>query len=418
MDLKTKKVCIVGAARSGIAVARFALDQGARVKITDQQPLDKIKQQLNDLASNVEIESGHTEDFIASSDMLILSPGVPKKSMPVLWAQQHHIPIVNEIELASQFCHKPIIAVTGSNGKTTTATLISLVLDQAGKRVSLVGNIGTPFIGEVCRTDIDYYVLEVSSFQLEWIEQFCPFIAIFLNFSQNHLDRHDDIDDYFNAKARLFMNQDKTDIALLNKEDLRVSQLGPLLQAQVYYFNDASEKHTFQNPNYDAVLKVARLLNIPDKICCGVFEQFKGVEHRMEYVCTIDGVDFINDSKSTTVASGQWALALMTKPVVMIAGGRDKNSDFSVIKDSIKKKVVGMVVYGEAGAKLETAFGNVVPVRRVNMLEEAVCVAREMVKSDEIVLLSPMCASFDQFANFEQRGEVFKSIVNNRFRSK
>jgi len=289
--------------------------------------------------------------------------------------------------------------------------LIRNIIAEAGHGVILGGNIGNPFadfVGDLKK--IDFVVLEISSFQLETIVDFKPHVAVFTNFSQNHLDRHKDVDEYFEAKTRLFMNQDKNDFAVLNAKDERIRNLAPQLKAKVLLFN---QQPSSANPNHLAVREVAKALNIKPEICDTVFAKFKGVEHRLEWVRTIAGVDYINDSKATTAEAGRWALESIQKPIVMICGGRDKHIDFSVLRDLVKKKVRKMIVIGEARAKLKDTFAGVVDVEESGALDQAVARAKSVANQGDCVLLSPMCASFDMFKNFEHRGEVFKEIVKN-----
>jgi UDP-N-acetylmuramoylalanine--D-glutamate ligase len=410
--VRNKTVTIIGAAKSGQAAARLIVHQGGKAKISDNGP-EKLPEEFKHWAAqnDVAIEwNGHTPDFIEASDLIVLSPGVPFQAKPAEWARAKGIPIIGEIELAYRFCPRPIIAVTGSNGKTTVSTLIHNVIAESGRRVCLCGNVGFPFADFVRDlSQIDYVVLEISSFQLETIADFKPHVAVFNNFSQNHLDRHKDVDEYFEAKTRLFMNQDKHDFAVLNAQDERIKALAPRLKAKVVFFN----QQRTDNPNYLAVTEVARVLGIDQKICERVFAKFRGVEHRMELVRTIAGVDYVNDSKATTAEAGRWALENTQKPVVMICGGRDKNIDFSVLRELVGKKVKKMIVIGEAREKLKKTFQGVVDIEESPQLDLAVQRARAVAQSGDCVLLSPMCASFDMFANFEHRGQVFKEIVRN-----
>jgi UDP-N-acetylmuramoylalanine--D-glutamate ligase len=411
--LRNKRVTIVGAAKSGQAAARLVLRHGGKVKISDNGP-DTTPPEFQKWVSGNKIPTqwnGHTQDFIEASDLIILSPGVPINAKPVIWAKAKKIPVIGEIELAYRFCNRPIIAVTGSNGKTTVSTLIRNIIAEAGHGVALGGNIGNPFADFVEDLGkIEYVVLEISSFQLETIVDFKPHVAVFTNFSQNHLDRHKDVDEYFEAKTRLFMNQDKNDFAVLNAQNERIRDLAPKLKARALFFN---QQPAISNPNYLAVIEVAKALKIKPEVCEKVFANFKGVEHRLEWVRTIAGVDYINDSKATTAEAGRWALESIQKPIVMICGGRDKNIDFSVLRDLVKKKVKKMIVIGEAKAKLKDTFANVVDVEESPQLDEAVSRAKSLANQGDCVLLSPMCASFDMFKNFEHRGQVFKDIVRN-----
>jgi len=246
-----------------------------------------------------------------------------------------------------------------------------------------------------------------------FIRGFKPYIAVLLNFSQNHLDRHKDLEEYLEAKKRIFLNQEPDDFIVLNDKDPQVRGLSSQVKSRVIYFNsDSIRDSDFTNPNYLAVLEVARVLGIDDDSCRKVFEEFEGVEHRLEKVRCLNGVDFINDSKATTAEAARWALENIDRPIVMICGGRDKNIDFSVLAESVQQKVKKMLVIGEARAKIRQAFDGLIGLEECEGLEEAVTKAKQAASEGDCVLLSPMCASFDMFADFEERGQVFKEIVN------
>ncbi len=413
LSLKGKKVTILGAARSGIAAANMVLRLGGIAKISEFKKEETVSAELAELDAQVTRElGGHTRAFIEDSDYIVLSPGVRQDIEPVRWAQAKNIPVLGEIELGFLFCRAPIISVTGSNGKTTVSTLIAQVLKKAGRGVCLCGNIGSPFTRHVLDlTEKDTVVLEVSSFQLESTRQFRPQVAVLLNFSENHLDRHKDLDEYFDAKCRMFLNQTSDDFAILNGENARIKGMAGSLKAKVSFFNAPEKIKLNQNPNYLAVLDVARVLGIPSSVCEEVFRDFKGVEHRMELVRTLDGVDYVNDSKSTTAEATRWALERAVKPAWLICGGRDKNIDFSVLKELVKKKVKAILAIGEAKDKIYKIFADTVPVEMCSSLEDAVAKGRQRARAGECVLISPMCARFDMFKNFEHRGKVFKEIV-------
>ena len=419
MDLRNKTVTIIGFARSGMAAAELVCHFGGKVKISEAAPEDAFKAVIQDwpLRNHVTMEfNGHSRAFIEDSDIVVLSPGVRMDAPPVKWAKAKGIRVIAEIELAWHFCHQPVVAVTGSNGKTTVSTLIAKVLEAGGKKVILCGNIGSPFskfIGNLKDKDSDVVVLEASSFQLESIVDFRPDVAVFLNFCQNHLDRHKDIEEYFNVKKRIFVNQKNDDYAVLNYEDRRVKELASSLNAMISFFNPPGiyQRIPIRNPNYLAALEVGRIFGVPLEVCLDVFKEFKGVEHRLEWVRELNGVDFINDSKATTAQAAMWALQSLEKPMIMICGGRDKNIDFSIVRELAKKKVKKMFVIGEAKAKLRKAFGDTIAVEECDRLEDAVFRANEYAVLGDCIILSPMCASFDMFPNFEERGRIFKEIV-------
>lgn len=418
MDLKNKKVTVLGLGRSGTALVELIASLKGIPRISEKASYDSVKKTLEGclLKDKIETEFGnHSREFIDKSDLVVLSPGVRIDALPVRWAREKNIPVIGEIELAWSFCDKPVIAVTGSNGKTTVSTLIKEFLVAAGKKVCLCGNIGSPFSKHVLKLkDKDFVVLEISSFQLESIVQFRPHVAVFINFSQNHLDRHKDLQEYLDAKKRIFVNQTKDDYAVLNYQDPTVRGLAPELKAKVIYFNSPQvlERVSIPNPNYLAASAAAGVLGVSQEICRKAFEGFKGVEHRLERVRTIEGVDFINDSKSTTIESGRWALESIQRPVILICGGRDKNLDFSVLKGLVGKKVKLMITIGEAREKIRQAFKGTVPIEESDSFKGAVLLARQKAVRGDCVVLSPMCASYDMFSNFEERGKVFKEIVN------
>jgi len=402
---------MVGFARSGLACANLLYGLGAEVSITDNNDSELTRQSLSRLKSkNIKVELGrHTRGFLIDRDLVVISPGVPENSPPIIWAKQLKIPMVSEIEVAAVLCPATIIAVTGTNGKTTVTTLIGRILEAKGKRVFVCGNIGNPFSDVVEKIkEEDFVSLEVSSFQLEKISRFKPKIAVILNFSRNHLDRHNNIEEYLQAKKRIFMNQDKFDYLVLNYQDPIVRELAKETRSGVVYFHKNEEL----NPNQSAVLAVASILGIDKDLVLGVFREFKGIEHRLEYVAEINKIKFINDSKATTVDSALWALENIADPIILIAGGRDKGNDYSVILDLMQRKVKDVFLIGEAKGKMRDAFRGLFPVSEAGTLEEATRIAFCKAGPGDCVLFSPMCASFDMFANYEERGRVFKKVVN------
>jgi UDP-N-acetylmuramoylalanine--D-glutamate ligase len=428
-NLKRKRVTIIGAARSGIAVANAVLRLGGVAKISEHKPLEEFAAQLKDLSDTtlVNIEAGgHTKDFVQDSDYVVLSPGVRLDMLCVKWAKDRGIEVMGEVEFASRLAPCPIVAVTGTNGKTTTSTLIAEIIKRAGRKVCLCGNIGSPLSKYVLDLKpLDTIVLEISSFQLESTIHFKPHVAVWTNFSQNHLDQHKDLEEYFQAKCKIFTNQDKNDFAVLNFGDPELRKLAgyyplldpprkgeginKLLKAKVLFFG---EGHLVDNPNYLAAIEVARALGISEDTCLKVFLEFKGVEHRLEFVRNLDGVDFINDSKSTTLEASRWALERADKPVIMICGGSDKKLDYSPLKPLVAKKVKHMIAIGQIGEIMRSTFSDEVTVDILSSLEEAVKAAKGLAKPGECVLLSPMTASFDMFDDYEHRGRCFKDIVN------
>ncbi|MDD4894849.1 MAG: UDP-N-acetylmuramoyl-L-alanine--D-glutamate ligase [Candidatus Omnitrophica bacterium] len=409
---RNKKVTVVGLARSGFACARLLSDLGAQVSVTDNQASDATSLyafQLKSKIKNIMIETGlHSCEFITGRDMIVISPGVPDTALPVTLAKQLEIPVISEIELASILCPANIIAVTGSNGKTTVTTLIGKILQANGKKVFVCGNIGNPFSGELEKMEAgDFVSLEVSSFQLEKIRKFKPKISVILNFTRNHLDRYLDMEEYLEAKKRIFMNQDESDYLVLNNSDPVVKGLANHTKAKVVYFNETRDL----NSNQAAVLAVASILDISADTCMEVFREFKGIEHRLEYVAEINNVIFINDSKSTTVDSTMWAFRNISSPIILIAGGKHKGVDYGIISDLARQKARAVILIGEAKEKINNVLKGILPISEAATLEEAVKAAFSRAKPGDCVLLSPMCSSYDMFLNYEERGKVFKRAV-------
>ncbi len=415
-NIQNKKITVLGAARSGIAAANVIGRLGGIPKISEFKSRDSAAMELAglDQPQQVQIEcGGHSQAFIEDSDYVVLSPGVRRDIAPVQWARARGIEVMGEIEFAYRLCPCPIVAITGSNGKTTTATLIAEILRKSGRQAVLCGNIGSPFSKYVLDLkSSDIVVLEISSFQLETTVGFKPHVAVWLNFSQNHLDRHKDLQEYFEAKKRIFANQDGTDWAALNAAQKEFQTLAQTLKSKVIFFNGADKPQGIDNPNYLAAMAAAKALGIGEDVSRRVFADFKGVEHRLELVRTVCGVDYINDSKSTTAESGRWALDQAVKPMIMICGGRNKHIDFSVLRDLAGRKVKRMIAIGEAKAVIQKTFEGVVPVDASASLEEAVGLAQKYAVSGDCIVLSPMCASFDMFTDYEHRGRAFKEIVS------
>ncbi len=447
MDLRGKKVTVVGLGKSGMAACNLLVEKGAKVSITDCLDNQKIRENIRALKNResiIDIEIGrHTEDLVKDADLIVTSPGVSVRSLPFLWAKKKGIPVIGEIELAFAFCPAPIVAITGTNGKTTVTTLVGQIFKATGRKYVVCGNIGAPFSAEVKHTSSEHIViLEVSSFQLESIAKFKPKVAVILNLSTDHLDRHADFDEYLAAKCRIFSNQDEGDWLLLNKEDSYKFTLATKPKAKVLYFGIGKYKqHTTSkiasygyrrrrfscsknnkdlgsrfghfNSNHFAALAISSLFAVPEAVAINTCRHFKGIEHRMEEVAQIHGVKFINDSKATNVDSTLWALNSIEKPIVLIAGGRDKGSDFSTLKDKVRAKVKAMVLLGEAEEKIERAFGSLVKTKVAATLSQAVKSAFGLARPGDYVLFSPMCTSFDMFSDYAERGRIFKEAVQN-----
>jgi len=443
--LRGKKVLVVGLAKTGISTARFLKHQGASVTATDILPASRIKGIDALHNTDVEIETGrHSLKHFLNADLIVVSPGISPDIEPLREARGKGIEIISEIELAFNFIEEPILAIAGTNGKTTTTTLIGKVLGDAGKRVFVGGNIGLPLIEYVMADKkADYLVAEVSSFQLEGIRRFRPHIAILLNITEDHLDRYASFDEYIVAKLRLFENMDKGDFAIINIDDptikSRISNLesqisilpfssSTALKQGIYYKNgriiyavegveecyatgNFKLKGIHNMENIMAAIVAARICGVSkDKILKSI-EEFNGLPHRMEFVKEINGVAYYNDSKGTNIGALQKSLVGMNSPVILIAGGKDKGGDYRVLKDLIRKKVKLLILLGEAKDKMKDALGDCTETRLVESLSEAVTVAAKRAAAGDVVLLSPACSSFDMFKNYEERGELFRREV-------
>lgn len=420
-DYKNKKVAVVGLARSGIAAANLLKNLGAEVFVTDSGNGGALTDQARDLRGRgIAVElGGHTLDFIRNKDLVVVSPGVSNKSQALIWAGQLKIPVISEIELAWSVCPAKVIAITGTNGKTTVTALTAEVLRSKGSRAFALGNIGRPFSQEVINLAGDDFVsLEVSSFQLERIDKFRPKVSVILNFRPDHLDRYKDMPEYLEAKKRIFRNQNNEDYLVLNDDDPVVRDLAKESKARAVFFGGhhkagSAGKAPFNlNPNHLAVITIAGIFGVSDGECLEAFKNFKGAEHRMEQVRSFREIEFINDSKATNVDSTVWALQNIRKPAILIAGGRDKNSDYREISGLIKQKVKLLVVIGEAKEKIRSQLKESAAIQDASSLEEAVSISFRQARAGDCVLLSPMCASFDMFKDYEHRGRVFKEIVN------
>ncbi|MFA6355694.1 MAG: UDP-N-acetylmuramoyl-L-alanine--D-glutamate ligase [Candidatus Omnitrophota bacterium] len=427
IEFKGKKVTVAGLAKSGMAAALLLKRRGARVWATDSgrsAALIKHGRLLKKRGITVELGK-HSPSFIEGKDLVVISPGVPDDSPVLQWAGRFKVPVIGEIELGYLCCPAPIVAVTGTNGKSTTTTLIGEILKKGGKHAVVCGNIGNPFCGEIAKMRKDsIVVLEVSSFQLESIRSFRPHVAVMLNISQNHFDRHPGLAAYMKAKARVFENQDGKDWAVFNNDDPLVRKLRTKTKARALFFS--RRKKTPQMPcgeedlrikgahnieNILACLQVASIFGIKPEKVRQALKGFKGLEHRFEHVSDIRGVEFINDSKGTTVLATIMALESCVKPVILIAGGHDKGSDFRKAREAVGSKVKRLVLIGEAKEKIREHLSGVAPYVFAGTMDDAVKKAFAGAAKGDCVLLSPMCASFDMFRNFEQRGKVFKRIV-------
>jgi UDP-N-acetylmuramoylalanine--D-glutamate ligase len=440
-----KSVSILGMARSGKELALLLKKYGADVFLSEIRNDAVIEQESVKLENDgIRCEIGGHTGRILESDFIAVSPGIPLNIEILRQARSRGIPVFSELEVSSWFCTVPCLAITGSNGKTTTTTLLGEILAGAGIDCAVGGNIGIPFAAVVDRIrPPGYIVLEVSSFQLEGIEQFRPRIAMILNFTADHLDRYTSMDEYRIAKARIYENMGEGDSLILNVDDPRSGQFMPPPGVDVLYFSNR------ENPDADAyvrdgflVLKedddyreiipaaeigipgphnlansaaaalAASLVGVGPESIAESLRKFKGVEHRLEKVAEFNGISFINDSKGTNVDSVIMALRSVDGKIVLIAGGKDKGGDFRQLLPDMKDKVCALVLIGEAADKIALQLSGEVPIYRANnSMEKAVRMSANLARRGETVLLSPGCASFDMFDNYEHRGKVFKEEV-------
>ncbi len=412
MDVERfQKVCIGGWGKSGVALCRLLLTLKKEVKVSeaaerksfDSGSVDEFK------GGGVEFEfGGHSLNFLKGSELLILSPGIDPLHSPLsVAARTLGIPCVGEVEFAFWMNQAKLIAITGTNGKTTTAYLTWEVLRQKRKRVFLGGNIGTPFTSFVLDTKKgDLAVLEISSFQLETILKFKPHLAALLNIEPDHLDRYPDFESYFQAKLNIFRNQDSRDLALLNADIAQRLRIEREVKSRVVRFS-----REFSNPNYSCVYRIAREFGFSKVDCLKVFNSFPGVPHRLQMVRRLNRINFVNDSKATNVASTVWAFNNIKSPVILLAGGKDKGLDYTAIKP-YRKRIKHVNLFGEASAKIKRALEPEIEAEVFASLEGAVKAAFRQASPGDTVLLSPMCSSFDEFSGYAERGDKFTDIVH------
>ncbi len=442
--LKGKKALVVGLGRSGLSTARFLKGEGAGVCVTDIRPEAELREHVKELKGlNVELElGGHCASKFLEADLVVLSPGVPSYIAPAVEAKKAGVMVVSEIELAFGFISSPIVAVTGTNGKTTTTSVIERIFTVGGRKIWVGGNIGRPLI-EACgdSSDKEYIICELSSFQLEGIRDFRPFVAILLNITEDHMDRYPSFRDYAETKLRLFMNQGFDDYAVLNGSDPVISSLSAGLRAKTFKFSstEALDEGVFLLQD-DIVLRmhgveeryrldrirlkgIHNMENVMAAVAaasiCGVEQgdvleaigDFNGLPHRMEFVRRLSGISYYNDSKGTNTGAVIRSVESMKAPVVLIMGGRDKGIDYNVLRSVVKDKVKAVVVFGEAREKIECALTDSIPSRKVDTLEEALAAAQSEAVSGDVVLFSPACSSFDMFRDYGERGDSFKRLV-------
>ncbi len=444
-----KKISILGMARSGIAAAQLLKKMGANIYVSDNERREQLESQILNLESmGIEYEVGRHTGRVLDADMIVISPGVSSNASIIKEAEKLGMIVVSELEAASWFCKSSIIAVTGTNGKTTATTLIGKMFTDAKVKHIVGGNIGKAFSGFVEELDeSSTAILEVSSFQLDFIETFHPRISIILNITPDHLDRYDnDFDKYIASKCRIFENQTNEDYLVYNYDDgqtreqvrrfaeLHVHSLpfgidrkfdegafienGKLVtfvgkkRNEIIGINEIKIRGVHNLYNAMAAALASQLMGVSSDSLGITLKTFEGVEHRLEFVRKVNGVKFINDSKATNVESVWYALQAYEEPLIILLGGRDKGNDYSKLYDLVKKKVKAIVAIGETAEKVYQEFSSIKKVIKTLSMDEAVRAASDLAVSGDVVLLSPACASFDWFQNYEHRGLVFKRIVN------
>ncbi|MEE9554653.1 MAG: UDP-N-acetylmuramoyl-L-alanine--D-glutamate ligase [candidate division Zixibacteria bacterium] len=439
IDLRNKRISIIGAGRSGTAVAEVVRSSGGIPFVSDSGECNREKvSRLEKMG--IDFECGRHSSKVYKCDFMVVSPGVPSNADIIIKARSIGLTVWPEVELAYRICKGKVIGITGSNGKTTTTTLIGEILRRGGKEVAVCGNIGSPFIASAADISPDgFAVVELSSFQLELIEDFEAHVAVFLNITPDHLDRHGDFKSYFAAKTRIFENQEADDFAVVNYDDSILREKGDIIKSRISWFstseqvpngiwgdtdgdlivggkaviksNELKIKGTHNLSNACAATGAALNVGVKINDIAEALKSFPGVEHRLEPVRLIGGVSFINDSKGTNVDSVRWALLAVSAPVILIAGGKDKGGDFSALNELIAEKVKAVILIGLAARKILKEWESITKCVSAGDMNDAVRIAFDLTIEGDTVLLSPGCASFDMFENFEHRGRVFKTAV-------
>ena len=450
MELKGKKVLVVGLGKSGLAAALFLRRKGAQVTVSDVRSAEALAKDIPALLEEgIMVEAGgHGLLTFRRQDLIVVSPGVPLDTPELVQVKGFGLPIIGELELAARFLKGNVVAITGSNGKTTTTTLLGEILEKSGLPTLVGGNIGFPVVGLIDEsTPGTWSVLEVSSFQLESTVEFHPKIAVILNITPDHLDRHGSFENYALAKERIFAAQDENDFVVLNADNSRAAAAAARSTGKVYWFSiehpveqgawlenglvvyraakDATVeevipvsgiplKGAHNVENVLAAVVAARLAGVaPEAIRRGI-EKFHAVEHRLEFVATFNGVEYYNDSKATNVDATAKAIAAFTSGIHLILGGKDKGSDYTLLSPLLRERVSAVYTIGSAAAKIESHLRGVVAIHSCETLEKAVRAAASAARPGNVVLLAPACSSYDQFENYEERGRVFKQLVNER----
>jgi UDP-N-acetylmuramoylalanine--D-glutamate ligase len=445
MEIANKHIVVVGLARTGVAVARFLRRRGAHVRATDMAAEGRLGAEVRALHEmGVVLELGaHRAESCTSADLIVLSPGVPHTIGPVQAARSRGIPVIGEIELASRFIREPVVAVTGTNGKTTTTELVAAMLTASGRRVFVGGNIGTPLIGYVDEgMGAEVVVAEVSSFQLDTIDTFRPSVGVLLNITEDHLDRYPDFNAYARSKMRLFENQRPEDVAVLNGSDPIIREHSKTVRSRQLVYDTLDPAGACA-----AVTAGSLILRFPGREpaeldlasfkLCGphnrenaaaaalaalaaeatldgiqeVLNTFSASPHRLETIATVGGVDYVNDSKATNVDAVRRALDCFGSPVVLIMGGLDKGANFGLLKNAIRRHAKALILLGAAKETIRSVLGSLRPTVDVPSMRAAVQAAAGLAVSGEVVLLAPGCASFDMYSNYQERGDDFRREV-------
>jgi UDP-N-acetylmuramoylalanine--D-glutamate ligase len=443
-QLNGRKVTVVGLGVTGTALVPFLTAHGAKVTVSDSRQVSELPAELERIApySPLLDIGGHSENVFTGADMIVISPGVPLTLQPLTAARKRGIPVIGELELASRYLKKPMVAVTGSNGKSTTVELTAHLLRTGGISAYVAGNIGKPLVEYVMGDQQEQVVVvEASSFQLETVDTFRPDWAVLLNISPDHLDRYPDLKTYATAKAALFRAQRPEDMAILNLDDSLVSSFAAQIKSRLHFFSRtmAVDRGSFidghgiiltENGHRDEVplrhvrlrgghnlenvmasLQIARDLGVTVDHMKKGLNTFIALPHRMEFVARIKGVDYYDDSKGTNVGAVVEAIRAFNQPVILILGGRDKKSDFRGLNQAIQERAKAVIILGEAKERIHRAVKHVSPTHLVHDLNEAVKTAYELAREGDAVLLSPACASFDMFQNYAHRGRVFQGLV-------
>jgi UDP-N-acetylmuramoylalanine--D-glutamate ligase len=441
MELMGKKVLVVGLGKTGIQTARFLIRKGAEIRASDITPFEKLPEDARKLEKiGVKIEAGqHKNETFLWADKIVLSPGVPFGLPPVKEAMARGIEVMSELELAWSFIKRPVVGVSGSNGKTTTSTLIARVLEASGKKIFLGANIGTPLV-QIAEDDdgFDFLILELSSFQLQGISSFRPYIGVLLNVSPNHLDHHESFDEYVESKMKLFSSQTALEWAIYNGDDSVIGENAFRIKSRKIPFGKTPIEGgvffdgtyvRFRDEVYDlrrmkligihnvenamAAIATARILECEPELIESEIVKFDPLSHRIEFVCEVSEARFYNDSKSTSPGATIRALESFPPPIILIAGGKDKGVSYGVLKDAVREKVKLLVLFGESRFRMQNELGGELETVLASTLEEAVGKALAKIAKGDTVLFSPACSSFDMFSSYEDRGRRFKEIVQN-----